>query len=65
MSGLLRTCLMPFRSCRPQLCGIFEADVSTAAYTPRSANAARGVTEMRPLRGQDGKETVRNLSIRI
>ncbi len=35
----------------PHPCGIFEADVCDSTYTPRSANAARGVTEMRPLRG--------------
>ena len=34
------------------MCGIFEAEVCAAPYTPRSAAAAHGVTEMRPLRGQ-------------
>ena len=37
----------------PLLCGIFEADVRDFIYTPCSADAAHGVTEMRPLRGQN------------
>ena len=54
ISGLTHSHSSPFPQSFagfPQLCGIFEADVSTATYTPRSANAARGVTEVRPLRG--------------
>ena len=48
--------LYPVHCCAmvyPQLCGIFEADVSAFIYTPCSADAAHGVTEMRPLRGQN------------
>ena len=37
----------------PLLCGIFEADVRDFIYTPCSADAAHGATEMRPLRGQN------------
>ncbi len=45
----IRSCVAAY----PQLCGIFEADVRAFIYTPCSADAAHGVTEMRPLRGQN------------
>ncbi len=43
------------------MCGIFEADVSCCIYTPCSAVAAHGVTEVRPLRGQKAG----NLSVTV
>ncbi len=46
---------------RGLVCGIFDAGVSVAYLSPCSADAAHGVTEMRPLRGQKrqkaGRET--------
>ena len=47
----------------PQLCGIFEAGTGTDIHTPCSADAAHGVTEMRPLRGQDGKDNIHEFSV--
>ena len=37
----------------PQLCGIFEAGIGAAIRHPMFRFAAHGVTEVRPLRGQD------------
>ncbi len=47
----LWVCLHAGKYAYPQLCGIFEADVTVSIPTPCSADAPHGVTEMRPLRG--------------
>ncbi len=61
----LWVCLHAGKYAYPQLCGIFEADVTVSIPTPCSADAAHGVTEMRPLRGQYGKTLSANLALSL